>query len=96
MNQATAFGAWLRERRKALDLTQTELGLRVNCTKAAIARLESGERRPSRQVAELLAVALGIAPADEAAFVQWARTGSSAPPTGFPPSARLWRGGAGQ
>ena len=48
-----SFGAWIQQRRKALDLTQDELARRVGCSPSAIRKIESDERRPSRQVAEL-------------------------------------------
>jgi predicted ATPase/DNA-binding XRE family transcriptional regulator len=77
MNHAASFGRWLRERRKALDLTQFDLAVRVGCAEATIGRIEADERRPSRQIAELLAAALGIPPDDRPAFIQFARTGAA-------------------
>jgi len=67
------FGAWVRLRRRQLDLTQAELGQRAGCSAAAIRKIEADERKPSRQLADLLAQALAI-PADELdAFLQAAR-----------------------
>lgn len=60
-----SFGNWVRRQRKALDLTQQELAQRVGCSVSAILKIEADERRPSRQVAELLAQHLEI-PADQA------------------------------
>jgi predicted ATPase/transcriptional regulator with XRE-family HTH domain len=80
MNDAASFGRWLRERRKALDLTQFDLAARVGCAEATIGRIEADERRPSRQIAELLAAALGIPPDDRPAFIQFARTGTAGGP----------------
>jgi transcriptional regulator with XRE-family HTH domain len=57
-----SFGLWLRRRRKALDLTQDALAGRVGCSVATIRKIEADERRPSRQVAELLAKVLDIPP----------------------------------
>src|SRR5262245_3373585 len=75
---ATAFGTWLKQQRKTLDITQEDLSERIGCSIQAIRKIESGERRPSRQVAELLAECLRV-PADErAAFVHFARTGEQA------------------
>src|SRR3954452_9598372 len=74
-----AFGPWLKERRQALDLTQTALAEQVVCSTNLIQKIESGLRRPSRQLAEVLAECLGVTPADQAAFVQWARGVSPAP-----------------
>ena len=59
-----SFGNWVRRQRKALDLTQQELAQRVGCSVSAILKIEAEERRPSRQVAELLAKHLQI-PADQ-------------------------------
>ena len=58
------FGNWVRRRRKALDLTQQELAYRVGCSVSLIFKIESDERRPSRQMAELLVEHLQI-PADQ-------------------------------
>jgi len=58
------FGNWVRRRRKALDLTQHELAYRVGCSVSLIFKIESDERRPSRQMAELLVEHLQI-PADQ-------------------------------
>jgi transcriptional regulator with XRE-family HTH domain len=67
------FGQWLRQRRRSLDLTQTELASLVGCSTVNIRKLEVGERRPSRQMAGLLADKLGIADDERAAFVRFAR-----------------------
>ena len=42
-------------RRKALDLTQEDLAERLGCSVWSIQKIEVGTRRPSRQIAELLA-----------------------------------------
>ncbi|RIK35939.1 MAG: hypothetical protein DCC55_28815 [Chloroflexi bacterium] len=69
----TSFGEWLRRRRRALDMTQDELAERVGLSISAIRKIESDERRPSREVAHLLAEVLEI-PADaHAQFVKVAR-----------------------
>jgi transcriptional regulator with XRE-family HTH domain len=62
MDLDTPFGLWLKRRRKALDLTQDALAQRVGCSLATIQKIEADERRPSRQIAELLAQALEIHP----------------------------------
>jgi len=69
----SSFGEWLRVRRKALDLTQDELARRAGCSIFALRKIESGERRPSKQLAGLLAEALGIRPEDRSTFVRVAR-----------------------
>lgn len=59
-----SFGIWVRKRRKALDLTQQELAKQVGCSVSLVLKIETDERRPSRQIAELLAKKLDI-PADQ-------------------------------
>src|SRR4051794_38346825 len=73
MEETGSFGDWLRRRRKALDLTQAELGTRVGVIEATVRRWEAEERRPSRQTAARLADALRVAPTEREAFVQIAR-----------------------
>jgi predicted ATPase/transcriptional regulator with XRE-family HTH domain len=68
-----SFGNWVRRRRKALDLTQPELAQRVGCSLSLIFKIESDARRPSRQVAELLAEHLGIPPGQRDLFLKVAR-----------------------
>jgi ATP/maltotriose-dependent transcriptional regulator MalT/transcriptional regulator with XRE-family HTH domain len=69
----TSFGSWIRRRRKALDLTQAELAQRVGCSTSTIIKIESEERRPSRQIAELLARHLEIPPDQHSIFIKVAR-----------------------
>jgi predicted ATPase/class 3 adenylate cyclase len=76
------FGAWLRRRRLALDLTREELAARVACSVSALRRFESDELRPSRPLAEALANALQLTPADQATFINLAR--DIATDTGLP------------
>jgi predicted ATPase/DNA-binding XRE family transcriptional regulator len=67
------FGEWLKVRRKALDLTQSELAQRAGCSVSALRKIESGERRPSKQLAGLLARALEIPEQDQQTFLLVAR-----------------------
>lgn len=68
-----SFGYWLRRRRKALDLTQEELGQGVSCSRFAIRKIEADERRPSRRLAERLAERLAVPAAERDAFLEAAR-----------------------
>ncbi len=68
-----SFGAWLQERRKALDLTQEELARRIYCSLSAIRKIETDERKPSRPVAQRLAEQLGIATTQRELFIAVAR-----------------------
>ena len=73
MRENASFGAWLRRRRVALDLTQAALAVRVGCATGTIRKLESEERRPSVQLASVLATHLELPTDEVAAFVQIAR-----------------------
>jgi transcriptional regulator with XRE-family HTH domain len=73
MNTETGFGVWVRRRRKALDLTQQELAQQLGCSVSLIFKIESDERRPSRQMAELLARHLEIPPDQRDLFIKVAR-----------------------
>lgn len=88
MGVGASFGAWLKRRRKMLDLTQDALAVKVGCSVATIQKIESDERRPSRQIAELLAQQLEIPPDERVRFVKVARgewgvdrLADTAPPT---------------
>lgn len=67
------FGKWLKQRRKATGLTQVELARCVGCSVRTIVQVELGERRPSRQIAELMARCVNIPTEETAAFVAYAR-----------------------
>src|SRR5215207_4315642 len=54
-------------------MTQQELAQRVGCSLSLIFKIESDARRPSRQVAELLAEHLGIPPDQRPLFLKVAR-----------------------
>jgi predicted ATPase/DNA-binding XRE family transcriptional regulator len=73
MDLETSFGRWLRQRRRALDLTQDDLARQVGCAIITIQKLEADERRPSRQLAERLADKLRVAPDERAALISLAR-----------------------
>ena len=68
-----SFGNWVKRRRKALDLTQPELAQRVGCSLATIVKIERDERRPSLQIAELLAEHLEIPASERDLFIKVAR-----------------------
>lgn len=94
MDAEVSFGLWLRQRRKALDLTQEDLAQCVGCSVSLIRKIEADERRPSRQIAGLLADCLSVASEDRADFVKAARgerrVGQLTPLASTPDSAS-WR-----
>jgi transcriptional regulator with XRE-family HTH domain len=55
MEAPDTFGQWLKLRRKELDLTREELAGRAACSPETIKKIETGERRPSRSMPEMLA-----------------------------------------
>ena len=67
------FSKWLKRRRQELDLTQEQLAQRASCSVFAIRKMESGERRPSRQLARTLAQSLELPCEDQAVFIKAAR-----------------------
>lgn len=73
MNQRPSFGHIVKERRKALGLTQTELAGRVGCAPVTLRKIEYNALRPSTQMAEQLALALQIPEAEQLVFVRLAR-----------------------
>src|SRR5262245_47147526 len=80
MKETMTFGQWLKQRRKALDLTQKALAARVGCAAVTILKIEAATLRPSRQIAELLAAALELTPEEQVLFVEWARADALAAP----------------
>src|SRR5262245_24314841 len=78
-----SFGLWLKHRRNALDLTQRVLAAQADCSARTIRQLEADGRRPSRQLAERLALALGISPTARQAFVDFARGRQRTIPSAF-------------
>ncbi|HET6596805.1 MAG TPA: tetratricopeptide repeat protein [Anaerolineales bacterium] len=73
MQEQHSFGYWLRLKRKALELTREALADRVGCSVSTIRKLEDEERRPSAQIAELLAEIFKIPTTERPAFLRFAR-----------------------
>src|SRR6266508_3297736 len=73
MSDIISLGLWIKRRRKALDLTQDALAALVGCSKDLIAKIEGDARRPSREIASLLASHLQLAADERARFIQVAR-----------------------
>jgi predicted ATPase/DNA-binding XRE family transcriptional regulator len=67
------FGAWLQLRRRQLDLTQQELADRSSCSVVTIRKIEQGNRRPSKQLAGLIAAALQVPTGQVIDFIAYAR-----------------------
>lgn len=90
MSEGITFGGWLRQRRKEQDFTYEELADKIGCSRVALIKIENGERRPSGQVALLLADHLRVPSDEHQAFLAFARTGRQAP--GNASLTAPWRG----
>jgi transcriptional regulator with XRE-family HTH domain len=73
MKFMSSFGKWLKQRRKALDLTQEELADQVGYAAVTIRKIERDIARPSKQMTQRLADVLVIADDERANFVAFAR-----------------------
>lgn len=73
MTDTLTFGPWLKQRRRQLALTQTTVAQRAACSLSTLRKLEAGDLLPSTELARALAGVLGIATAQEAAFIAFAR-----------------------
>lgn len=87
MNSEVSFGRWVQRRRRLLDLSAEGLAAQVGISVHMLRKVESDDRRPSREVAELLADALKIAPAEREQFLRLARRQADAAPPGEPVTA---------
>ena len=70
MHESISFGTWLRQKRRALDLTQKSFADQVGCAEITVRRMEADEYRPSNELALVLFEKLGI---PESARTQWVR-----------------------
>ncbi len=91
MSDIISLGVWIKRRRKALDLTQDALAALVGCSKHLIAKIEGDARRPSREIATLLASHLQLAADERVRFIQVARAELGADRLA-PPAQSLARG----
>jgi predicted ATPase/DNA-binding XRE family transcriptional regulator len=73
MSYPSTFGGRLKQLRREHGLTQDTLAERVGCATQTIRKIESGQRRPSYQIAARLAQELGIAPENRGFFIRFAR-----------------------
>lgn len=76
-----SFGAWVKQTRHELDLTQEALADQVSCSVEAVKKIEGDRLRPSRQLAQLIVTHLCVPAATQSGFVQWARGGPSPLPS---------------
>lgn len=77
MQTQPSFGHWLKELRTVHDLTQAQLADLLACSISTIRKLETGQRRPSRDMAERLTKHFDLPLEEIQSFVHWARTQAS-------------------
>jgi transcriptional regulator with XRE-family HTH domain len=96
-----SFGQWIKQRRKALTLTQEELAEEIGYAISTVRKIESGVLRPSREIAVTLARTLQIAESEQDEFVRLARASlepaqpAAAPGAAPGPAPRARAAGAG-
>src|SRR5215207_72127 len=73
MPESMPFGAWLRQQRRALDLTQKAFADKVGCAEITVRRMEANEYKPSNELALVLFEKLGIPEPERPQWVRFAR-----------------------
>jgi predicted ATPase/DNA-binding XRE family transcriptional regulator len=73
MSEKITFGAWLRQQRRILDLTQQTLADQAGCARITLRRIEADVLKPSKELALILLEKLGIPENDRPQWVQFAR-----------------------
>ena len=73
MTEIVSFGEWVQTRRNHLRLTRAGLARQVGCATVTLKKIERDERRPSIEIAQLLADHLQIPTAEQGAFIRRAR-----------------------
>ena len=68
-----SFGKWVEQRRKHLGYSRKAMALQVGCSTVMLQKIERDERRPSIQLANLLAQHLQIPEAEQERFILRAR-----------------------
>jgi predicted ATPase/DNA-binding XRE family transcriptional regulator len=74
-----SFGQQLRRLRRARDLTQEALAEQAGCAVDTLRAIESGRRRPSRELAAILAERLDVPATEHPAFLYLARASGAEP-----------------
>ena len=72
----TTFGQWLKQRRRALGLTQKEMAQQAGCAEVTLRKIEAGNLHPSSQLVTCLARRLGVLDADLPEIMAFAHSAS--------------------
>ena len=73
MSESVSFGTWLRQQRRALDLTQKALAREVGCAEITVRRMEADEYKPSHDLTLVLLEQLEVPESERAQWVRFAR-----------------------
>ena len=73
MLKSISFGTWLRQQRRALDLTQKAFAEQVGCAEITLRRMEADDYKPSTELALVLFENLGIPEPERTQWVRFAR-----------------------
>src|ERR1044072_544109 len=73
MPESISFGTWLRQKRRALDLTQQALADQVGCATITLRRMEADQYKPSNELALVLFEKLGIPEPERTQWVRFSR-----------------------
>ncbi|MEM8860032.1 MAG: tetratricopeptide repeat protein, partial [Chloroflexota bacterium] len=73
MSEIVSFGEWVQTRRNLLHFSRNEFAHLVGCAPITIKKIEKDERKPSVEMAELIALHLRIPEEEKQKFVQRAR-----------------------
>src|SRR5262245_53518083 len=73
MLEPISFGKWLRQKRRALDLTQKAFADQVGCAEITVRRMEADEYKPSNDLALVLFEKVGIPEFERPQWVRFAR-----------------------
>ncbi len=71
--ERSTFGKWLRQQRRALDLTQQDLADQVGCARITLRRIESDALKPSKELALILLEKVGIPKSEHADWIPFTR-----------------------
>lgn len=74
-----SFGKWLRQQRRALDLTQQAFADQVGCARITLRRIESGALKPSKELALLILEKAGVPSDEREAWIPFTRGQSPLP-----------------
>jgi predicted ATPase/DNA-binding XRE family transcriptional regulator len=73
MPESNSFGTWLRQKRRALDLTQKAFADQIGCAEITVRRMEADEYKPSKELVVVLLERLGIPEPERVQWIRFAR-----------------------